>query len=93
MGDCIVTATLVTTAVSLYYIYAVLRIGKVTEEYAATIHVGPDRTTAANNSELITIALGWRQPLGRKPVCHYNLCLQARKQHFLDRRYAGGTVQ
>lgn len=32
-------STLVTTAVSLYYIYALLRVGGLTEEYAATIHV------------------------------------------------------
>ena len=32
-------STLVTTAVSLYYIHALLKIGGLTEEYAATIHV------------------------------------------------------
>lgn len=32
-------STLITTVVSLYYIYALLRIGGITEEWSATIHV------------------------------------------------------
>lgn len=34
-------ATLLTTGASLYYIYAMLRIGGITEEFAATVHVSP----------------------------------------------------
>ena len=32
-------ATILTTVASLYYIYAMLRIGGITEEFAATVHV------------------------------------------------------
>ena len=36
----IFTTTLVTTAVSLYFVYVVIRIGSITEAYAGTVHVG-----------------------------------------------------
>ncbi|KAI0818890.1 hypothetical protein BC629DRAFT_684192 [Irpex lacteus] len=36
----IFAATILTTAASLYYIYAMLRIGGITEEFAATVHDG-----------------------------------------------------
>ncbi|KAI0084012.1 hypothetical protein BDY19DRAFT_998099 [Irpex rosettiformis] len=36
----IFAATILTTAASLYYIYAMLRIGAITEEFAATVHDG-----------------------------------------------------
>ncbi|CAL1708749.1 unnamed protein product [Somion occarium] len=50
-------STVAATAVSLYYIYALLRIGGITEEFAATIHDGVS-LLVANLS--VVIAFAWR---------------------------------
>lgn len=71
--------TSITTAVSLYHAYAVLRVGGTTEANAATIQVIPllDRPTIVLTGVITT---GFHQSFGRKFDCRRRIPLQVEER-------------
>ena len=75
----IFASTLVTTAVSLYYIWALFKIGGLTEEWAATIHVRPSvREYLSSLSD--DPRLEWRELVGGQPDSCCQLLLQIHRR-------------
>lgn len=72
----IFAATLVTTGASLYYIYAMLRINGITEEFAATVHVCNNIFHPSRYCLFSYFLLGRNQSSGRKPLGHHFLRFQ-----------------